>query len=159
MSETQSPDDFRRRADAALCEMRELFAPTPLQLNDHLSARYGAQGSGSSARTCRRCAPTRSAARSISFARRSSQSGTGLFVCASAGNHAQGFAYVCRHFGRKGVVFMPVTTPQQKIDKTRMFGGEFIEIRLTGDFFDACYACGAGICGGRGRADGAALRS
>jgi threonine dehydratase len=63
-----------------------------------------------------------------------------LFVCASAGNHAQGFAFVCRHFGRKGVVFMPVTTPQQKIDKTRMFGGEFIEIRLTGDFFDACYA-------------------
>jgi threonine dehydratase len=62
-----------------------------------------------------------------------------LFVCASAGNHAQGFAYVCRHFGRKGVVFMPVTTPQQKIEKTRVFGGEFIEIRLTGDFFDACY--------------------
>ena len=42
-----------------------------------------------------------------------------LFVCASAGNHAQGFAFVCRHFGKKGVVFMPVTTPQQKIDKTR----------------------------------------
>ncbi|TIT58175.1 MAG: pyridoxal-phosphate dependent enzyme, partial [Mesorhizobium sp.] len=62
-----------------------------------------------------------------------------LFVCASAGNHAQGFAFVCRHFGKKGVVFMPVTTPQQKIDKTRLFGGDFVEIRLVGDFFDDCY--------------------
>ncbi|TIR87754.1 MAG: pyridoxal-phosphate dependent enzyme, partial [Mesorhizobium sp.] len=44
-----------------------------------------------------------------------------------------------RHFGKKGVVFMPVTTPQQKIDKTRLFGGDFVEIRLVGDFFDDCY--------------------
>ena len=62
-----------------------------------------------------------------------------VFVCASAGNHAQGFAFVCRHFGKKGVVYMPVTTPQQKIDKTKLFGGEFVEIRLHGDFFDECY--------------------
>jgi len=32
-----------------------------------------------------------------------------------------------------------VTTPQQKIDKTRMFGGEFITIKLVGDIFDQCY--------------------
>ncbi|MDP3896263.1 MAG: threonine ammonia-lyase IlvA, partial [Mesorhizobium sp.] len=57
----------------------------------------------------------------------------------SAGNHAQGFAFVCRHFGKKGVVFMPVTTPAQKIEKTRIFGGSFVEIRLVGDFFDDCY--------------------
>jgi threonine dehydratase len=65
--------------------------------------------------------------------------GARSFVCASAGNHAQGFAFVCRHFGVPGVVFMPVTTPQQKIDKTRIFGGEFVTIRLVGDFFDQCY--------------------
>ncbi len=34
---------------------------------------------------------------------------------------------------------MPVTTPQQKIDKTRMFGGPFITNRLVGDIFDQCY--------------------
>jgi threonine dehydratase len=62
------------------------------------------------------------------------------FVCASAGNHSQGFAFACRHFGRHGVVFMPVTTPQQKIDKTKAFGGPFIEVRLIGDIFDECYA-------------------
>ena len=81
-----------------------------------------------------------------------------LFVCASAGNHAQGFAFVCRHFGKKGVVFMPVTTPQQKIDKTRIFGGEFVEIRLVGDFFDDCYRAAIDFCRGERRPHGAALR-
>ncbi len=62
-----------------------------------------------------------------------------LFVCASAGNHAQGFAYACQHFGVKGVIFMPVTTPQQKIQKTKVFGGKQVEIKIFGDFFDQCY--------------------
>ena len=69
-----------------------------------------------------------------------------LFVCASAGNHAQGVAFVCRHFGVKGVVFMPVTTPQQKIQKTRSFGGDTIEIRLTGDYFDDTLASAKAFC-------------
>ena len=55
-----------------------------------------------------------------------------LFVCASAGNHAQGVAFMCKHMGKRGVIFMPVTTPQQKIQKTRMFGGENVEIHLVG---------------------------
>lgn len=36
-------------------------------------------------------------------------------VCASAGNHAQGFAYSCRQLNVKGVVFMPIITPNQSI--------------------------------------------
>ena len=47
--------------------------------------------------------------------------------------HAQGMAYACRHFGVHGTIFMPVTTPQQKILKTRTFGGDAIAIELTGD--------------------------
>jgi threonine dehydratase len=35
-------------------------------------------------------------------------------VCASAGNHAQGFAYCCKKLNVKGVVFMPIITPKQK---------------------------------------------
>ena len=61
-------------------------------------------------------------------------------VCASAGNHAQGFAYSCRKLGIKGIVFMPVVTPGQKLSQTRMFGEEFIEIVLKGDTFDDCLA-------------------
>jgi len=59
-------------------------------------------------------------------------------VCASAGNHAQGFAYSCKKLNLKGVVFMPVTTPKQKVDQTRMFGEDFVEIKLSGDTYDDC---------------------
>ncbi|MGI8600060.1 MAG: threonine ammonia-lyase [Chitinophagaceae bacterium] len=59
-------------------------------------------------------------------------------VCASAGNHAQGFAYSCKLLGARGVVFMPVITPQQKVQQTKMFGEDFIEVRMVGDNFDDC---------------------
>lgn len=59
-------------------------------------------------------------------------------VCASAGNHAQGFAYSCNKLKVKGVVFMPVITPRQKINQTKMFGEKTIEIKLVGDTFDDC---------------------
>jgi threonine dehydratase len=61
-------------------------------------------------------------------------------VCASAGNHAQGFAYSCKKLNAKGVVFMPVITPNQKITQTKMFGEDFIEVRLVGDTYDDCAA-------------------
>jgi threonine dehydratase len=61
-------------------------------------------------------------------------------VCASAGNHAQGFAYSCKKLGVKGVVFMPVITPKQKIRQTAMFGEDAIKIELAGDTFDDCAA-------------------
>ncbi|MES2003965.1 MAG: threonine ammonia-lyase [Bacteroidota bacterium] len=59
-------------------------------------------------------------------------------VCASAGNHAQGFAYSCKKLNVKGVVFMPIITPNQKVNQTKMFGEGFIEVKLTGDTFDDC---------------------
>ncbi len=59
-------------------------------------------------------------------------------VCASAGNHAQGFAWSCKKLGVKGVVFMPIITPRQKVNQTKMFGEDNIEIILIGDTFDDC---------------------
>lgn len=61
-------------------------------------------------------------------------------TCASAGNHAQGFAFSCQKLNIKGVVFMPSITPKQKINQTKMFGGDNIEIKLVGDTFDDCAA-------------------
>ncbi|MBT3382323.1 MAG: threonine ammonia-lyase [Prolixibacteraceae bacterium] len=57
-------------------------------------------------------------------------------VCASAGNHAQGVAYSCQKLKIKGKIYMPATTPKQKIKQVKMFGKEFIEIILTGDTYD-----------------------
>jgi threonine dehydratase len=57
-------------------------------------------------------------------------------VCASAGNHAQGVAYACQKMGVKGSIFMPSTTPAQKVRQVKMFGKEWVDIILAGDTFD-----------------------
>jgi len=60
----------------------------------------------------------------------------GGVVCASAGNHAQGVALACYELKISGVIFMPVTTPKQKLEQVKMFGGEYVSLQLTGDTFD-----------------------
>jgi threonine dehydratase len=60
-------------------------------------------------------------------------------VCASAGNHAQGFALACQKMQVKGKVYMPSVTPRQKIKKVNLFGKEWVEVVLTGDTFDDAY--------------------
>ncbi|WP_299361074.1 threonine ammonia-lyase IlvA [uncultured Paracoccus sp.] len=126
--------DAVARAETAL---RALFDPTPLQRNDHLSARYGADiWLKREDLTPVRSYKLRGAFNAMRLAGAGGPEGQGHFVCASAGNHAQGVAFACRHFGARGTIFMPVTTPQQKIGKTRVFGGDAVRIVLTGDYFD-----------------------
>ncbi|MEZ5753355.1 MAG: threonine ammonia-lyase IlvA [Paracoccaceae bacterium] len=138
--------DFSRRSLAATRALRDLFPETPLQRNEHLSQRYDAEiwlkredltpvrsykirGAFTAMRKVLDQTPDRRS-----------------FVCASAGNHAQGVAFACRHFGVQGTIFMPVTTPQQKIDKTRAFGGDNVQIVLTGDYFDQTLAAAQAFC-------------
>ncbi|MCT4556856.1 MAG: threonine ammonia-lyase IlvA [Pelagimonas sp.] len=133
--------DFQTKARAAEAAMREVFPATPLLRNDHLSSLYGADI------WLKRedLSPVRSYKLRGAFNAMRKQD-SDLYVCASAGNHAQGVAYMCQHFNVKGVIFMPVTTPAQKIQKTRMFGGDQIEIRLTGDYFDDCLSAAQAFC-------------
>ncbi|EDN8023750.1 threonine ammonia-lyase [Listeria monocytogenes] len=58
-------------------------------------------------------------------------------VCASAGNHAQGVAYTCKRMTVLATIFMPTTTPQQKVSQVKFFGGSNVEVVLVGDTFDA----------------------
>ncbi len=67
-------------------------------------------------------------------------------VCASAGNHAQGLAYACRKLQVKGTIFMPTTTPAQKIKQVGMFGKEFVKIELVGDTYDDAYYAAKKYC-------------
>lgn len=60
-------------------------------------------------------------------------------ICASAGNHAQGVAYTCNKLQTRGIIYMPVTTPRQKVEQTQMFGGKWAEVVLKGDSFDDSY--------------------
>lgn len=138
--------DFAKAARQATAALRDVFPETPLQRNDHLSTRYEAEV------WLKRedLSPVRSyklrgainAMRKVRVSNSSQQN----FVCASAGNHAQGVAFACRHFGALGTIFMPVTTPQQKIDKTRAFGGDAVKIVLTGDYFDQTLTAAQNHC-------------
>ena len=142
--------DFIQAARQSTRALRELFPRTPLQRNEHLSQRFEAdiwlkredlspvrsyklRGAFTAMRKMRALHPAQTE-----------------FVCASAGNHAQGVAFACRHFGVRGTIFMPVTTPQQKIDKTRAFGGDSVQIVLTGDYFDQTLAASQIFCAEKG---------
>ncbi|HSD07769.1 threonine ammonia-lyase IlvA [Flavobacterium sp.] len=61
-------------------------------------------------------------------------------ICASAGNHAQGVAFSCHFLKIMGKIYMPKTTPKQKIKQVQLFGKNYVEIVLTGDTFDDAYA-------------------
>ena len=138
--------DILHQARTATAELRQLFEPTPLQRNDHLSLRFGADiWLKREDLTPVRSYKIRGAFNAMRCVLAQTP-GQETFVCASAGNHAQGVAFACRHFGRRGVIFMPVTTPRQKTDKTRTFGGDWVEIRLTGDYFDQSLAAAQSFC-------------
>jgi threonine dehydratase len=73
-------------------------------------------------------------------------------VCASAGNHAQGVAWSCRKMKVHGAIYMPVTTPRQKIKQVQFFGKEYVEIILGGDTYDAAYELALAHCKENGKA-------
>lgn len=58
-------------------------------------------------------------------------------ITASAGNHAQGVAFSADLLGVPSTVFMPESTPPQKVFATRDYGAEVV---LTGRNFDEAYA-------------------
>jgi threonine dehydratase len=134
--------DFSNQAAEATERMRQLFPATPLQRNDHLSNVYEADI------WLKRedLSPVRSYKLRGAFNAMGKQADKDVFVCASAGNHAQGVAYVCRHLQKKGVIFMPVTTPEQKIRKTRLFGGAWVQVQLVGDYFDDTLRASQAYC-------------
>lgn len=67
-------------------------------------------------------------------------------VCASAGNHAQGVAWTCHKMKIPAVIFMPTTTPHQKVDQVNFFGGNEVTIKLTGDTFDSAAQSAKDFC-------------
>jgi threonine dehydratase len=123
--------------DSAYKRLKGIVKRTPLEYNQRLSDRYGCEVYlKREDLQVVRSYKLRGAYNMISQLS-ADQMSRGV-VCASAGNHAQGFAFSCRKLGTKGVIFMPQITPRQKISQTEMHGEGSIEIILTGDTFDDC---------------------
>ncbi|MDL1914277.1 MAG: threonine ammonia-lyase IlvA [Bergeyella sp.] len=116
--------------------IKEIVKTTPLEKSDRLSSRYGAQiffkrEDLQPVRSYK----LRGAYNKIKNLYKNNLTSRGV-VCASAGNHAQGVALSCHYLKIKGYIYMPVTTPRQKLEQVRMFGEDQVEIILTGDTFD-----------------------
>ncbi|MFC7364643.1 MULTISPECIES: threonine ammonia-lyase IlvA [Bhargavaea] len=116
-------------------KLKEVVEHTPLQLNKRLSEKYD----------CRLYVKREDLQHVRSFKLRGAyykiksvenEAREKGVVCASAGNHAQGVAFACAELGIEGKIFMPQTTPKQKISQVKMFGRDQVEIILTGDTFD-----------------------
>lgn len=67
-------------------------------------------------------------------------------VAASAWNHAQGVALSCNNLKIRWTIFMPKTTPNQKVRKTKKFGWDYIDIKLIWDNFDEAYEQSVKFC-------------
>ncbi len=140
MSQTSTPPERIGLEEIVQAQMhlKEIISRTPLQHNRVLSERYG----------CHvllkredlqivRSFKIRGAYHLIrSLAPETLAKGV---ICASAGNHAQGVAYSCHKLGIPGKIYMPSTTPRQKVSQVAFFGGDQVEIVLTGDTFDDAY--------------------
>ena len=119
--------------------LEEILEPTPFKKNNNLSEMYDAQiflkREDLQMVRSYKIRGAYNKIRSIEPERLASG-----IVCASAGNHAQGVAFSCNKLKIKGSIYMPTTTPRQKIDSVRMFGRDYVDIVLTGDTFDAANA-------------------
>ena len=129
----------KEKVEAAYGALKDVVTATPLQYDVYLSQKY----------QCNVYLKREDLQRVRSFKLRgayyaisqtpSEQLKNGV-VCASAGNHAQGVAFTCHEMKVKATIFMPTTTPQQKISQVKFFGGEQVTVQLIGDTFDASAA-------------------
>ena len=130
--------DLFEKIEQAKINLTEVVLKTPLQLNTNLSEKYQAtiylkREDLQKVRSYK----IRGAYNKISHLD-AAQKTKGI-VCASAGNHAQGVAYSCQLLQIQGKIYMPKTTPKQKIKQVQLFGKSFVEIVLTGDTFDDAF--------------------
>jgi threonine dehydratase len=124
---------------AAARRLRAVEVETPLQRSERLSARYDA--SVYLKREDLQAVRSYKIRGAFTFitSLTAGELAAGV-VCASAGNHAQGVAWSCRHLGVRGVVFLPRRTPRQKVDRIRSFGQHLVEVRFAGEDFDEALA-------------------
>ena len=119
----------------AAIRLKDVVLKTPLEYSERLSKQYDAEIylKREDLQRCRSFKVRGAYNRVTSLTKEEQERG---IVCASAGNHAQGVAYSCASLKIKGVIFMPLSTPLQKIDKVKQFGGSYVEVITIGDTYD-----------------------
>ena len=126
-------------------QLKDVVKRTPLEFSVALSDRYGAQVflKREDLQTVRSY-KIRGAYFKISNLPDSLRS-HGI-VAASAGNHAQGVAFACAKLKIRGNIFMPKSTPIQKLEAVRFFGQDYIRINLVGETYDEAFEAARKFC-------------
>lgn len=125
--------------------LRNVVVKTPLAVNNNLSAIYNAN-IRFKREDLQRVRSYKIRGAYNKMATMSEKELSNGVVCASAGNHAQGVAFACQTMKLKGTIFMPLPTPGQKLEQVKMFGGEYIDVILYGDTFDAAKDAAMRFC-------------
>lgn len=128
-----------KQIQKAALNLKGVVAETPLLKNENLSAQFAAQV------FLKRedLQPVRSYKLRGAYHKISTLSNEQTLngvVCASAGNHAQGVAFACNILQLKATIFMPLTTPAQKVKQVKLFGKKWVNIVLKGDTYDDAFA-------------------
>ena len=140
-----TPKSPAQAIEAAQKRLRGIARRTPLELNPSLSAQYECEVwlKREDLQVVRSYKLRGAYNKMVSLDAVEKAAG---IVCASAGNHAQGVAFSCRQLQIRGRIFMPTTTPQQKVGKVATFGGEWVETVLTGDTYDDANVAAQEFC-------------
>ena len=126
-----------KRCMSSISHNVEIIEKTPLQLNQRLSNRFNCNLYLKREDLQRvRSFKIRGAFNKINNLNKSDKS-HGV-VCASAGNHAQGVALSCSYLNISSDIFIPVSTPAQKVNRIKSFGNGNCNVHLFGDSFDEC---------------------
>ncbi|AJW38757.1 Threonine dehydratase [Rhodococcus sp. B7740] len=128
--------------DAAAVRISSVVAATPLQLCERLSAETGAKVYLKREDLQIVRSYKIRGAYNLMDQLTEAERAVGV-VTASAGNHAQGVAFACRTMQVRGRIYVPANTPKQKRDRIRVHGGEFVDLIVIGDTFDAAAAAAA----------------
>ena len=126
-------------------QLKGVISETPLEFSASLSARYGANiYLKREDLQVVRSYKIRGAYHKISNI--PSELRSKGVVAASAGNHAQGVALACALLGIQAHIFMPKSTPLQKVEAVRFFGKEKVRIYLVGETYDEAFAASRKFC-------------
>ena len=126
-------------------QLKGVISETPLEFSASLSARYGAKiYLKREDLQVVRSYKIRGAYHKISNI--PSELRSKGVVAASAGNHAQGVALACALLGIQAHIFMPKSTPLQKVEAVRFFGKEKVRIYLVGETYDEAFAASRKFC-------------
>jgi threonine dehydratase len=126
-------------------QLKGVISETPLEYSASLSARYGAKiYLKREDLQVVRSYKIRGAYHKISNI--PSELRSKGVVAASAGNHAQGVALACALLGIQAHIFMPKSTPLQKVEAVRFFGKEKVRIYLLGENYDEAFAASRKFC-------------